>query len=392
MRIWGEKDKLAKQTAGGKMAAISLQDYKTTAKGQAKHYYELENELTLLNLVLQMNLRRYSYEKLLTDIIETKRNNEERLMELEGLFDVKQRLEQLAMDLKETNRSFKELPEESKNKIVREIEQSFFREKRVQLLLELNACIARRDELAMECDPDTVLQVLKQNKEQIRQLEKEKQQIEGDLQQLKGDIEVIAAIESSSSAANQLSVGPQEISGKENVIQACLDYLLLKNDKEDVFCGTIHITTAENFLLLLNKLQRYSNEYQKQLDDLLQKKNEITRLQNVDEAVDSLSERGMQLEERKKSLQVNLASISTSVAQLKERLQNNLQLLEQDQRYVVLRQMDEDYQRLLEGNLGLETLILEEDYDGSETLSREIDELVKEYNGKLIGKLKGKST
>lgn len=416
MKILEEKENLMKQTAGNKMTTVRLQEHKAKAKEQAKHCCELQNELTLLNLALQMNLQRYSYEKILTDIIDTKRNNEERIMQLEELFNFKQQLEKQLLDLKEKSFNYPqiEVPLESeeciriKNKIAktkeainrykRMSEQSFFCKKRSQLLLELNACIAQRDELVKKCDSGLVLQTMKQNKEQIRELKEEKKQIEQDLQRLKSDNEIIAAIESTS-ATNQISVDPQKISkeidDKEFTIQACLDYLLLKNDKQDVFFDispAIHIKTTESFLQHINKLQSYLDEYQKQLDDLLQKKGEIKKWQNVEEAIDLLSEKGMQMEERKRSLQINLATLTTSVEDLKERLKNNTQLLEQDQRYVELRQIDEDLKQLLEGNSELETLISEGNCDGSETVSKEIDELVKEYNQKLIGRLKDKLT
>lgn len=417
-KIRGEIENLIKQTTCNKIPIFCLQEDKAKAKKQAMKYSELENELTLLNLVLQINLRHSSYEDVLTDIIDAKRNNEEYMLQLEGLFDLKKQLEELLMDMKEKNKNCCslqiELPVESdacikiRNKIMktkeainryrRISEQSFFRKKRSQLLLEYNACIARRNELTKECDTEIVLHTLKQNKEQIKELEIEKKQLECDLQQLKDDMKIIANMESSKEKY-QVSSNLQElfkkISNKENTIQSCLDYLFLKNEKPDVFCdiiSTTHIITPHNFLEHMKKLHNYQEEYTKQLEYLVEKKSELQKFQDLEQVINKLSERRMQTEENKKSLQVNLAAISANVEGLRTRLKGSVQLLEQDQRYVELRELDENLKRLLEENSKLENIILKGNCVEQETLSKETNELVKKYNQKLIEKLKGKCT
>lgn len=421
MKIRNEIDVLMKQSAGTRMSACLLQEYKKKAKKKAKIYSELERELTLLNVVLQMNLRRYSYEKILTDILAIKRNNEEVLTKLDEFFEFKRHLEDLSENLKSELGQIKtlasvELPveekeaaekckiEETKAAIARYrrvSDESFFRTKRRQHLLMLNVCIAQRDGLLRECDPNIALQTLRDDKEKIRELECQRKQLEENLRQLKADFETIESIEAApeiNTNTKDAETTVEEIRLKRGLINDTLDYLLLKQDKYTDFSKIsdfTQVTSIEAFLQHLKKLKAFESEYEKQLKDLWktlhERKCQIKKIQLIDEAIEEISERGMQLEEQKSCLQVSLTSTTTAVETLKQRLLETQWLLERDQRYTELQSLDEKCECLLQENSKMEEqLVLEKRNEEIDGLSRQIDTLARQCNEKLIRRLKGR--
>lgn len=414
VKIHNEIENLRKSSAENKRSTFWLEEDKVKAKRKAKVYCDLENELTLLNIVLQMNLTRYGYEKVLTDILALKRSNENVLEKLEEFFEFKQHLEELSNNLKRELEQKKASPEKCPMIIEVEIEKikeavagyrrasdpSFFRTKRRQLLLELDACNARRADVLKECDPDIVLKALRQDKEEIKVLEANREQLELDLKQLKVDAETIENIEASPATGesiNKFEDALKAIHCKENDIKSCLDYLLVKWDKSCEFfeaSASLNITSKETFLQLL---QNFGSEFQKQLEELTQtlheKKCTIKKYEAMEDAMEELSEKGMQLEEQKKSLKIDLASMTTAVEGLKERLKETKWLLARDSRYMELQASNEELKGLEQENLKLEErFVLENCCKERNELSKEIDGLTRQYNEKLIRRLKGKFT
>lgn len=425
MKIHNEIENLRKGSAESKRSTFWLEEDKAKAKKKAKVYGDLENELTLLNIVLQMNLRRYGYEKVLTDILALKRSNEAVLGKLEEFFEFKQHLEELSTNLKSEleqqnfimtrpeHAACTRIMEDTRSKIAetkvaiarhrRASDPSFFRTKRRQLLLELDACNAQRENLLKECDPDVVLKTLRQDKEAIKALEANKEQLEQELKQLKLDGETIESIEASPATGESIKKFEDTIKAihcKESDVKKCLDYLLVKWDRNDEFfeaSASLQITSVETFLQHLEKLQNFGIEFDKQLEELTQtlheKKCDLKKYETIDDAMEELSEKGMQLEEQKESLQIDLASTTTTVEGLKERLKETKWLLARDSRYAELQTNNEEVKCLEQENLKLEErFVLESCCKERNALSKEIDCLTRQHNEKLIRRLKGKFT
>lgn len=430
MKIREETENLAKQTSEKRINVFCLQEDKARAKFKAKVYADLESELTLLNIVLQMNLRRLNYEKVITDILRIKRNNEDRLEKLESLFDFKQRveekLERLRAETEQRNsnnnpsvefsteeeeclrsidvlRGKIEKTKQAMARYSRAIEGNFFKTKRRQLLSKLKSCVAERDALVQESDPEIVLKALREDKETIRALGRERKEMEEALKQLHCDLETIGNIEASAGTESNKLEDPEEtfkeLRRKQDEITTCLDYLLLKKDK----CGDFYevsesssqeVASEEAYVQHVQKLQAFGEHFQKQLEDLSktysEKISEVEKYRTIDKALDELSENGMSLEEQKSLLQLKMATLNGSVEALKDRLKECTRLLEKDDSYKETLQLDEDLQRLEFENSKLqEAVISEEVCEETQQLSREIDELVCEHNEKLIRRLKG---